>query len=133
MHARVIARFTDGRIAKGTTVDFSPGKDVFHLRQANTPHGTPPVAIQMRDLKLLAFVHDFAGDPRHRSRGPFRRIHHTDGNLIRVTFTDGEVLLGTSATYQSGRPGFFMEPAAEMANEDRIYVLTQATQDVAVM
>jgi hypothetical protein len=133
MHNRAIARYVDGRVVKGTTCDFSPGKEVFHLRDVEAPHGTPLVTVRVKDLKLLAFVHDFAGDPRRRSRGPFRRLHHTEGNLIRVTFTDGEVLVGTSATYQPGRPGFFVEPAAENANEERIYVPAWATEDVAVL
>ena len=132
MHNKAIARYLDGRVVKGTTVDFFPGKDVIHLRDVSAPHAAPPVTIRMRDLKFLAFVHDFAGDPRGRLRGPLRRVHHVDGNLVRVTFTDGEVLVGTTSTYQPGRPGFFVEPAAESANEERIYVLSGATEDVAV-
>jgi hypothetical protein len=117
----------------GTTWDFSPGKDVFHLRPVDAAHGSTPLRINTRELKLVAFIHDFAGDPRARLTGPFRRIHHHHGNVVRVTFTDGEVLVGTTATYQPGRPGFFVEPVAENANEERIYVPAWATQDVAVM
>jgi hypothetical protein len=74
-----------GRYRLSTTCDFSPGKDIFHLRDMSAEGGTAPVTIRMRDLKFLAFVHDFAGDPRGRSSGPLRLVRRGAGNLVRVT------------------------------------------------
>jgi hypothetical protein len=129
----VIARYADGRIVKGTTSDFSPGKDFIHMRVASTVPGSPPATVRLRDLKLLAFVKDLEGDPRRRTRPHLRPFHRAAGRLVKVTFADGEVIVGTTATYQPNRPWFFLEPAAEDANETRIYVPTEATQEVAVL
>jgi hypothetical protein len=37
---KVVARFTDGRIVKGTTVDFVPTKDRFHVSVEMTAAGS---------------------------------------------------------------------------------------------
>ena len=37
LHNRVVARFTDGRVLKGTTQDFAVSRDYFHVIPAETP------------------------------------------------------------------------------------------------
>jgi len=133
MRNKAIARFADGHWVKGTTLDFSPTRELFHMRGADAPPGSPPVTIHVRDLKFLAFVYDLEGDPRGRSTESLRQHHPAHGTPVRVTFNDGEVLLGTTTTYKPGASGFFVEPAAEGANEERIYVVSAATREVAVM
>ena len=53
------------------------------------------------------------------------------GRKIRVVFTDGEILVGTTQGYDSKRPGFFVFPADTDANNDRVFVLQGATREVA--
>lgn len=93
---KVVARFADGRIIKGTTTDFAPGKEIFHVTEANTPAGQKPVEIFMKDLKALFFVKDFEGDPQHVTRNEFDPGHPPAGRKIKVVFKDGEVLAGTT-------------------------------------
>ena len=47
-----------------------------------------------------------------------------------MTFSDGEVLVGTTTGYQPGRPGFFLEPADPESNIERAYIITAATRAV---
>lgn len=133
MYNKVVARFADGHLVKGVTVDFSPSKAVFHINRVDAPDGSPPVAIPVSELKLLAFVYDFAGDPQRHSQGSARPINQADGQLLRVTFPDGEVLEGTSSTYQPGRSGFFLEPIADNANEERFYIPSDSTRAIAII
>jgi hypothetical protein len=128
---RVVARFTDGRMVKGDTSDFLPTKDSFHVGMAPAVPGAKLVEIQMKDLKALFFVKDFAGDPKHEDRKEFDSARPGAGRRIKVVFKDGEVLVGTTQGYQPGRPGFFLVPADPGSNIERCYVLSAATQEIS--
>jgi hypothetical protein len=62
---KVVLRFADRRILKGTTADFFPGKDVFHLMVIGAPVEEKPIEAWIKDLKAVFFVKDFAGNPQH--------------------------------------------------------------------
>ncbi len=127
---KVVARFADGRMVKGTTADFFPAKDLFHVSVATAPAGSKPMEIHTKDLKALFFVKDFAGDRKHVERNAFDPSHPPAGRRIRVVFKDGEVLVGTTTGYQPGRPGFFVVPADASSNIERCYVVAGATKEV---
>ena len=127
---KVVVRFADGRIVKGMTADFIPGKDLFHLSVVDAPTGTPPLEIHAKDLKALFFVKDFAGNPKHVKVNQFDPAHPPVGRKISVRFKDGEVLVGTTTGYQKGRPGFFVVPADADSNIERCYVVAAATREV---
>jgi len=130
---KVVARFVDGRIVKGMTADFFPGKDLFHVIEASAPVEAKPLEIHTEDLKALFFVKDFAGDPQHAERNEFDPSHPPVGRQIRVAFKDGEVLVGTTTGYQPGRPGFFIEPADAESNNERCYVVTAAAKEISFL
>jgi hypothetical protein len=127
---KVVARYADGRMAKGTTADFFPNKDLFHVSLANSPAGTTPVEISTKELKALFFVKDFKGDSKHVEAKAFDPEHPPAGRRIRVVFKDGEVLVGTTTGYQPKRSGFFIVPADARSNVERCYVVTAATQEI---
>lgn len=129
----VVARFADGRIIKGTTADFSPAKDLFHVIMSASSAGTGPVEIHKKDLKTLFFVKDLVGDPRHVEKNAFDPAHPPAGRRIKVVFKDGEILVGTTTGYQPGRPGFFLVPADAESNIERCYVVTAATQEISFL
>jgi len=130
---KVVARFTDGRTVKGMTSDFVPAKDVFHVSEASAQPGAKPLEIQMRDLKALFFVKDLVGDPLHDQLNEFDPARPPVGRRIRVEFSDGEVLVGTTQGYQPNRPGFFVEPADGGSNIERCYVLAAAARQVTLL
>jgi hypothetical protein len=128
---KVVLRFADGSIIKGTTADFFPGKDIFHLSMMNAPVEANPVKINTKDLKAIFFVKDFAGDSQHLKRNEFDPAHPQGGRKIKVVFKDGEVLVGITMGYQPGRPGFFIIPADTSSNNERCYVVAAATKEIS--
>ncbi len=127
LHNRVVARFADGRVVKGTTQDFSVARDVFHVIPPEA--GAAPVRVTMPALKAVFFVKDHTGDKDYNERKAFDKL--VPGRKLQVTFRDGEVLVGTSTAYDAARPGFFMTPANPKSNNDRIFVVMKAVRSVA--
>ena len=128
---KVVVRFLDGRVMKGTTEDFFPHRPGFHLRPLG---GGEVLDIRCRELKAVFFVKDFAGDPKRREAPGFERAT-TDisrGKKIAVRFKDGELIFGFTLTYMPDRSGYFITPADPSSNNLRIYVLTHAAREVKV-
>ena len=128
---KVVVRFLDGRVQKGTTEDFFPNRPSFHLRPLG---GSEVLDIRCKELKAVFFVKDFAGDPKRHEARSFERAT-TDisrGKKIAIRFKDGELIFGFTLTYMPDRSGFFITPADPSSNNLRIYVLIHATREVKV-
>jgi hypothetical protein len=130
---KVVVRFADGRMVKGMTADFFPGKDTFHVGVSTGPAAGQSIEIHTMDLKALFFVKDFDGDPEYAERREFDPSRPPAGRRIRVKFRDGEVLVGTTTGYQAGRPGFFLEPADPRSNNERCYVVAAAAEAISFL
>lgn len=130
---RVIARFADGHLEKGTTLDFFPGREHFHVVPRAPTEREIPLAIRTADLKALFFVKDFMGDPLHVERQEFDSAPAPEALRILTRFTDGEVLVGTTVAYHPGIPGFFVTPADSTSNNERCYVISSSTDEVRVI
>jgi hypothetical protein len=128
---KVVARFTDGRVVKGTTANFIPSQEKFHVSVEGAELSSRPVEIHTNELKALFFVKDFIGDSKRIELSEFDPSHPAVGRKIKVEFKDGEVLVGTTTGYQPGRPGFFMQPADNDSNNERCYIFAAATADVS--
>jgi hypothetical protein len=127
---RIVAHRRDGTLVKGSTNDFLPTRDVFHV---TTAAGGAVVAVRLSELKAVFFVRDLDGTPQHRDRNRFDPARPVVGRRIRVVFADGEVMLGTTQGYQPGRPGFFLVPADVRANTERCFVVTASTREVTLV
>jgi hypothetical protein len=126
---RVVARFMDGKVMKGTTQDFFPNRPSFHLLPVD---GSAGIEIRCKQLKALFFVKTFEGN-KHRKdvRGFVSAPAETaQGKKIAVRFKDGEVICGYSLSYTPDREGFFVFPADSEGNNLRAYVVTGATAEV---
>ena len=125
---KVVVRYADGRVLKGTTLNFDPNRPMFTLTLA-TPEGTgDTVPVQLCDLKAVFFVRDFAGNPQHTDRKAF--LQPVSGRRLSVRFADGESLVGASLTYSVTREGFFLFPADRESNNERVYVVQRAVSGV---
>ena len=129
---KIVARYADGRTIKGTTVDFFPTKDLFHVNISDE-NGPRLAEVSVKDLKALFFVKDFAGRPERRKVNEFDPSRPAPGRKLKVVFKDGEILVGTTTGYQPGRPGFFVVPADTDSNTERCYVVTASTQEVSFL
>ena len=127
---KVAIRYRDGRVVKGTTHDFVPGKPVFHL-ESNDSGSVAEVKID--DLKAIFFVKDFSGRPDYSEIKDFpQSTPASKGRKIAVLFEDGELLTGYTLAYDPRRPGFFVMPTDEMSNNDTAYVVRAAVKDVGM-
>lgn len=126
---RVVARFADGKLLKGTTQDFLPNRPSFHLIPLD---GDPAVEVRCDQLKALFIVKSHEGDAQRSSLQGFLEAPATttQGKKIAVQFKDGELLCGHTLSYQPGRPGFFLHPVDARSNNIRVYVVTAATAEI---
>ena len=129
---KVVAHYRDGRILKGFTVDFLPTKPTFHLTDPEASLPPEPVKVRVDELKAVFFVKDFAG----RAKPAPRRQEFTPGKVIlgrkvQVVFSDGELLVGTTQGYDAERQGFFVFPADTGTNNESVFVVKKATQQVS--
>ena len=128
-HRKVVARYADGRLAKGYTFDFGPSQPRFHVFAQPSASG-PSTAVLVRDLKALFFVRDLVGDPARQDGREFPPGHSAAGRHVEVRFRDGEVLVGTVDGASTDAPGFFLVPADPGSNNLRVYVVAAATRAV---
>lgn len=124
MQNKVVARFLDGTMIKGTTSDFFPTKGTFHVVDQNTGEAKE---IQVSQLKAVFFVKTYEGDKDSKSRTAER---NGLGHKIMVSFKDGEMILGYATSYSNAAVGFFVFPSDPDDNNDRIFVVNAATKDV---
>ena len=120
MSKHVVARYQDGRVLKGTSLDVDPNRMIFHLRPATGP----AIQVNLSDLKALFFVRDLDGnaarddqqvlDPDDpRSRGSI---------IVRLRFADGETITGLTIAWPPRKQFFFVVPVDTGSNNVRILV-----------
>jgi hypothetical protein len=125
---KVAIRFKDGRVFKGATHDFMPGKAILHVHTAGSGQVTE---VKMEDLKAVFFVKTFDGRPDYCEGRQFpQKTPTAKGRKIAVLFNDGELLTGYTFGYDPKRPGFFVMPTDEMCNNERVYVVRSAVREV---
>jgi Family of unknown function (DUF6982) len=126
---KIVVRYKDGRVLKGFTQDFFPNKDRFHFHAAAKASGDAK-EILISDLKALFFVRDFAGNAQYQERKKYVEGEQPQGRKVEVTFTDGEVLVGSTLGYDPNRQGFFLFPADPKSNNIRLYAVTKSVKRV---
>ncbi len=126
---KVVLRYRNGKLAKGFTQDFFPNKDRFHLIPANKS-SAPAIEVSMMDLKAIFMVRDFNGNPQYKERKKYLEGEKPSGQKIEVTFTDGEVMVGSTLGYDTKRSGFFLFPADPESNNIRVFAVSSAVAKV---
>jgi hypothetical protein len=117
---QVVARFKNGRVLKGTSLDIDPNKPIFHVRP---PEGAVE-EVKLSDLKALFFVRSLEGDPaRDDATVPDPEDPRLRGStVVRLTFADSESIVGLANRYPPNRPYFFVVPVDPASNNVRILV-----------
>lgn len=126
---KIVARYVNGQIMKGFTHDFFPHKDCFHLFPAGNPNGEA-VEVFIKELKAVFVVRDFTGNYQYDERKKYLEGEKPTGRKVEVTFTDGEVLVGSTLGYDLKRPGFFLFPADPHSNNIRVFAVSSAVKKV---
>ena len=120
MSKPVVARFKDGRILKGISMDIDPARPTFHIRP---PQGSP-VQVSLSELKALFFVRSLDGD---RERNEQYELDPSDlrargSSIVSLRFADGEEIVGLTIRYPPNKPYFFVVPVDPGSNNLRILV-----------
>ena len=138
---KVVVRFRDGKLMKGYLTGFTAEAAVVTFRGQNTG-GTLQVPIN--DLKAVFFVKTFDGFHEYVERKSFG-IRKLEGCKVLVKFTDNEILVGiiagdipwdkgfSLAKLGDNAKGFFLTPADGDSNNDKVFVVGSAIQDITIM
>lgn len=125
---RVVVACLDGQRLKGYVYNFSALKDSFDLVPQENPRQERGTRIDLKNIKAVFFVKDFAGSPdRKRNHAGDSKKH---GRKIEVTCKDGEVMVGMTEGYNPQKLGFFMFPVDEDDNNIRVFVVSKNVTDV---
>ena len=127
MRNLVVAKYIYGTLVKGYTHDFLPTQEEFHIQDENDPSKIETVYLSK--LKALFFVKTTKGNRAYTEHKDIskRRMY---GKPVEVKFLDGEVIRGYTQVYNREGKGFFMFPADDKSNNERIFVIWDATQSV---
>jgi hypothetical protein len=127
---KVVIKYLNGKVIKGFMQNFSPNKDSFHLIPADKASGGS-IEVLVKHLKAIFVVRDFAGNPQYDERKKYVEGEKPSGLKLEVTFTDGEVIVGSTLLgYDPKRQGNFIVPADPNSNNIRVFVVSSAVKSV---
>jgi hypothetical protein len=126
---KIVVRYREGRLLKGFTQDFHPSRGHFSLWPSVTASRSERVIVPLSRLKAVFFVRNFDGDPGYIDRDVGRDTAGA-GRRVEVTFVDNEVVRGTTLSYRPDGYGFFVLPADQRSNNQRIFVVSAALRHV---
>jgi hypothetical protein len=128
---KVVARYQDGRLVKGVSMDVDALRPTFHVKP---PEGKA-VEVALNELKALFFVRSLDGDSTHNEdRTPNPADPRARGaTIVSIRFADGEEIVGLINGYPPKRPYFFVVPMDTKSNNVRILINRAAvvSMDVA--
>jgi len=131
---KVVVKYLDGRIAKGSTLDLDPdNRNFFHLDivETNEEGKNPGLrTIDIRDLKAIFFVKDFAGRPDYEERNEFLPGDEKGGTKVTIEFSDGEKLNALSLGFKRVKKGFFVNPVDPESNNERIFIISDTVKEM---
>ncbi len=122
---KIVIRYADGKIMKGTTENFFPNRETLHLKDKESGGYHE---IMVKELKAVFFVKSFEGCREYIDRNDVERFGL--GRKIRVKFKDGETIVGYTQGFSPNRTGFIVAPADPGCNNDRVFVVKAATENV---
>ncbi len=122
MLTKIVAKKKDGAMIKGTTGDFLPYRNMFHMAVDGSPDAIVEVLVD--DLKAVFFVKTLGGSNAPHNRPPEKSSGMKSiERRISVTFMDNEVIEGYSHSFHLDRLGFFMNSIDPDDNNERIFVV----------
>lgn len=128
MSKLVVARYQDGRVVKGTSMDVDPNRALFHVRSADGR----AVQVDMNELKALFFVRCLEGNAaRDDVLHPVENDPRSRGaTLVTLVFGDGEKIVGMTIGYPPRKQFFFLNPVDPASNNIRILVNRNAVTEI---
>jgi len=122
----IVVRFKDGHVMKCFTKDFYPNKDNFHITSED---GVTHI-LKISELKAIFFVKSLKGDKYRRDKNRFSVTSKVAGKKVGIKFKDGEKLVGTALNYNTKNKGFFVTPADEESNNEKVFIISNAVEKI---
>jgi hypothetical protein len=122
----VVVRYLDGRTLKGITADFEVGSLPFSLEQSDGG------VVRLEDfagVKAIFFVKSLEGNPGYKAHKDFS-VARQFGRRTAVLFRDGELQHGYTLPEHADYPTFFLFPVDPKSNNDKVYIIREATQEI---
>jgi hypothetical protein len=124
---RIVVKLKNQTVLKGKTNDFFPNRIKFHLEQLDGAI----TEIFIEDIKAIFFVKNFDGDKHHKDS--YNDTIDNAGVKTKVRFLDGEIIYGYTLGYSPDRQGFYLTPADLGSNNERIFIVASATENVQLV
>ena len=134
----VVARYRNGTMIKGITYNFNPRRKSMNVISFKEEAGWEKVEsteVFFAHLKAVFFVKSLEGRKGRIKASEAdlqEKLDSTRMTKVKVTFADGETLVGVTTGYSPDRIGFFVLPLEEDSNNIRIFVITDAVTNVEV-
>ncbi len=139
----VVAKYRDGRMIKGVTYNFGSEKKAFHVipvseeKSEEKEEGTRKgVEVVIPELKAIFFVKSLEGRKGPRTlEGLLEEEEEEQASAmkVRVTFHDGETLIGMTHGYSRKKQGFFVVPLEKESNNLRIFIVFNAAREIEIL
>lgn len=126
----VVVRYKDKRILKGYVDDFDPTNPLMLVFPADKLR-TQALQVTLSDLKAIFFVRDLSGNPQYQERKDPTGKKKPLGRMLKVTFQDGETLVGSTLEYDANTIGFSLFPIDLQSNNVRVFVINSAVRRVS--
>lgn len=126
---QVVARYLDGRLVKGTSLDVAPTKPECHVRTVDQGM----VEVSLADLKALYFVKTHEGDSTHQyaSEPASDDPRLAGSHRVTLTFKDGEKLAVLANRYPPLGKFFWVLPVDGASNTIRVLVNRAALEEIS--
>ena len=126
---KLVVRYLDGRILKGTTYKLDTERKGFYLICVNPLPGHEEVMIEFDKVKGVFYVKDFDGKPVQDDE---MEEYIPEGHEITVKFKDGEVIHGFALHYSESSPTFFVDIADPSENTYVALVNRAACEEITL-
>jgi hypothetical protein len=139
--ANLVVRLADGTRRKGVTNAFDPSKSTLHLKEIDIGGNLVEIHdIDMQNVQAAFFVRDLAILRTSRQTNRDAPVSppqpNSDGRMLRVTFSWGEMMDGMAYDYDPSQPFFYLHPMGPLNrayNIEKVYITRKATARVEVL
>jgi Family of unknown function (DUF6982) len=125
---KLVVALLDGRRLKGHSFNFSTLRQYFDLFPQEGSLGQQGTRVELKDVKAVFFVKDFAGNPGYAEA--LSEEAGAAGRSLEITFADGEKIVGKTNGYDPQKLGFFLVPTDPNSNNIRIFIVNKNVRQV---
>lgn len=124
-NSKIVVRFKDSTLLKGTVPFFSPFHRFFQLELMDGD----VVTVDMDRIKAMFFVKTFDGDKDYTYT--YKDELFWVGDKVRVRFSDGEKMIGYTQQLDCSPRGFFITPADLKGNNKYVFASKSAIKSMS--